>query len=515
MKNKDIKIINRSTTNELSFREKFFKLFKDCPIPDNELLPNLGLFIKRQDMARILFMHELYKKIINVNGMIMEFGVRWGQNLALFELFRGIYEPFNYNRKIIGFDTFGGFPSIDINDGKVNIDSTNNYSVTKNYEQYLEQILDYHEQESPIPHIKKYQLIKGDATIEIEKYLKVDTWFMRDANWSPDFPTSAEKALELYELEGGTEQFDGVIAVTPTLIESLLELTGEITVWGITFNSDNVVDVLEYQVEQGYYRQGISDADRKEVIGALADELMDRILSLPKERWVELWNVFEKDVSEKHILIYLENNDLQQLVLDQGWAGEIRDANGDYFMFIDANLASLKTDPGIKRTIKYHLDQDTAKVDINYHNEGVFNWKSTRYRTYARLCVPLGAELTEYSGAMENDKLHGGQPGEVETIQEKGKTCFGAFISIEPQERGTLSFTYKLPQNITNQINNGQYQLLVQKQAGTIAHDLEIELNFPKNIKYYQPLDKTGSVDNNTIIFKDDLRQDREYTITF
>ena len=350
---------------------------------------------------------------------------------------------------------------------------------------------------------------------QIEKYLKVDTWFMRDANWSPDFPTSAEKALELYELEGGTEQFDGVIAVTPTLIESLLELTGEITVWGITFNSDNVVDVLEYQVEQGYYRQGISDADRKEVIGALADELMDRILSLPKERWVELWNVFEKDVSEKHILIYLENNDLQQLVLDQGWAGEIRDANGDYFMFIDANLASLKTDPGIKRTIKYHLDQDTAKVDINYHNEGVFNWKSTRYRTYARLCVPLGAELTEYSGAMENDKLHGGQPGEVETIQEKGKTCFGAFISIEPQERGTLSFTYKLPQNITNQINNGQYQLLVQKQAGTIAHDLEIELNFPKNIKYYQPLDKTGSVDNNTIIFKDDLRQDREYTITF
>ena len=172
MKNKDIKIINRSTTNELSFREKFFKLFKDCPIPDNELLPNLGLFIKRQDMARILFMHELYKKIINVNGMIMEFGVRWGQNLALFELFRGIYEPFNYNRKIIGFDTFGGFPSIDKNDGKVNIDSTNNYSVTKNYEQYLEQILDYHEQESPIPHIKKYQLIKGDATIEIEKYLK-------------------------------------------------------------------------------------------------------------------------------------------------------------------------------------------------------------------------------------------------------------------------------------------------------------------------------------------------------
>lgn len=123
-------------------------------------------------MSRILFINDLYKKIINVHGILVEFGVRWGQNLALFESFRGIYEPFNHNRKILGFDTFEGFPSIHEKDGKGDIISVGAYSTTEKYEEYLKKVLDYHEQESPISHIKKYQLIKGDATIEIDKYLK-------------------------------------------------------------------------------------------------------------------------------------------------------------------------------------------------------------------------------------------------------------------------------------------------------------------------------------------------------
>lgn len=83
----------------------------------------------------------------------------------------GLYEPYNYNRKIVGFDTFKGFPSVHAKDGRSDVMIIGAYSVTKNYEKYLNQILDHHEQESPIPHIKKYQLIKGDATIEFKKYL--------------------------------------------------------------------------------------------------------------------------------------------------------------------------------------------------------------------------------------------------------------------------------------------------------------------------------------------------------
>jgi hypothetical protein len=161
-----------SSTNEKSLRDNFVKLFNDRPIPDQDLLSNLGLFTNRQTLTRILFMNDLYKKIIDVHGVIAEFGVRWGQNLALFESFRGIYEPFNMYRKIVGFDTFEGFPSINDKDGKADIVSIGAYSTTYKYEEYLSQILDYHEQESPLSHIKKYELVKGDATKEIDIFLK-------------------------------------------------------------------------------------------------------------------------------------------------------------------------------------------------------------------------------------------------------------------------------------------------------------------------------------------------------
>jgi hypothetical protein len=160
-----------SSSNEQKRREDFRDLFQNSPIPKAETLSNLGLFLNRQTLSRILFMHELYQKIINVNGVIMEFGVRWGQNLALFESFRGIYEPFNYTRKIIGFDTFEGFPSVHEKDGGSEIIQVGAYSVTKGYEDYLSDVLQYHEQESPIPHIKKYDLIKGDATVTVPNYL--------------------------------------------------------------------------------------------------------------------------------------------------------------------------------------------------------------------------------------------------------------------------------------------------------------------------------------------------------
>lgn len=102
----------------------------------------------------------------------MEFGVRWGRNMALYGSLRGIYEPFNHNRTIIGFDTFEGFPSVDKRDGNDEIISIGAYNVTENYDAYLAKILNYHEQESPISHIKKYEIVKGDASVGINSYLK-------------------------------------------------------------------------------------------------------------------------------------------------------------------------------------------------------------------------------------------------------------------------------------------------------------------------------------------------------
>jgi len=162
-----------STEKEIKNRKEFYELFNDIPIPENEILNNLGLFINRQNWSRILFLHELYKKIITVPGNIFEFGTRFGQIMSFYTSLRGIYEPYNWSRKIIGFDTFEGFPNEpNEKDGVHTATAKGSYSTKKNYEGILEKILKYHESENPISHIKKFEIVKGDIEKTLDEHLK-------------------------------------------------------------------------------------------------------------------------------------------------------------------------------------------------------------------------------------------------------------------------------------------------------------------------------------------------------
>ena len=107
-----LEIKSYANSSEEMARQQMVDLISQTSIPPDQLLSNLGLFLESKNLARLLFMDFLYRQMMTVQGVIMEFGVRWGQNLGLFSALRGIYEPFNRHRKIIGFDTFTGFPSI-------------------------------------------------------------------------------------------------------------------------------------------------------------------------------------------------------------------------------------------------------------------------------------------------------------------------------------------------------------------------------------------------------------------
>lgn len=147
-------------------------LFEGNPLPKEELLKNLGLFLDRQTLSRIFFMNEMYQRIITLNGSIVEFGTRWGHNLALFENFRGMFEPYNYTRKIIAFDTFAGFPSVHEKDGKSSNVFEGAYSVSENYETYLSELLKVHKNNNPISHINNIELVKGDAIKTVSQYVE-------------------------------------------------------------------------------------------------------------------------------------------------------------------------------------------------------------------------------------------------------------------------------------------------------------------------------------------------------
>lgn len=166
----DIRIVTFGDAAEKDRRRQLLQLLRHCPIPDAEVLMNLGLFLTPQTLSRVLFMDFLYRRILPVQGVVVEFGCRWGQNLALFSSLRGIYEPFNRLRQVVGFDTFAGFPRVAAQDGSQL--KTGDYTVTPGYETFLQQVLDVQASESPMAHLTKYEIIKGDAAVTIQEYLQ-------------------------------------------------------------------------------------------------------------------------------------------------------------------------------------------------------------------------------------------------------------------------------------------------------------------------------------------------------
>jgi hypothetical protein len=136
------------------------------------MLSNLGLFLESKNLARILFMDFLFRQIVDVQGVVMEFGTRWGQNLALFAALRGIYDPFNRHRKLVGFDTFRGFPAIAPEDGRAAMMRPGQLAVAPEYEAYLARVLATHEGLNPLAHLRKFALRAGDAPVELPRYLE-------------------------------------------------------------------------------------------------------------------------------------------------------------------------------------------------------------------------------------------------------------------------------------------------------------------------------------------------------
>ncbi len=130
----------------------------------------LGLFQKRYAIGKLLHFHHLYSQIIDTPGYIMEFGVHWGTSLATFINLRGLLEPQNYTRKIIGFDTFDGFPSVTNEDGEIPV--AGDFNTIQDIEKTIHNVLSAHEALCGFDRIQNFELVKGDASTSIDAWLE-------------------------------------------------------------------------------------------------------------------------------------------------------------------------------------------------------------------------------------------------------------------------------------------------------------------------------------------------------
>src|SRR5258708_39967591 len=89
----------RASPQQQEARRSLADLFARSPLPRDQLLVNLGLYMRSTVVAKLLYVNELYQQIVRLPGVIMEFGVWWRQHLALFESLRAVHEPYNHSRK--------------------------------------------------------------------------------------------------------------------------------------------------------------------------------------------------------------------------------------------------------------------------------------------------------------------------------------------------------------------------------------------------------------------------------
>lgn len=161
-----------ANTDQQKNRKSLINLFRSSPLPEEHLMVNLGLYQRSSTVAKLLYLNEIYQKIIPIPGVVMEFGTWYGQTLVQFLNLRAVYEPYNYTRKIIGFDTFTGYQGLSRSDGDHHLMKRGQYTVPKSYIAYLTSLLNYHENENTMSHIKKYELVKGNATATVKAYIR-------------------------------------------------------------------------------------------------------------------------------------------------------------------------------------------------------------------------------------------------------------------------------------------------------------------------------------------------------
>ena len=164
----------KNTQNDFNYLESMKEYFDGSVGTTIEKLVNFPKYVPRQNLTYFLSKYEIFKKILNINGSIIECGVLAGGGLMTFLQLSSIFEPVNHTRKVIGFDTFSGFPNLTKQDkGSISqFAKKGGLSLPAGSYEDLKKCIELYDMNRFLNHIPKAELIRGDVSITIPKYLK-------------------------------------------------------------------------------------------------------------------------------------------------------------------------------------------------------------------------------------------------------------------------------------------------------------------------------------------------------
>ncbi len=314
--------------------------------------------------------------------------------------------------------------------------------------------------------------IQTEPPQPMKDYLGVANWQMRDSNWSPDWPISAQQAEYFYHLQSGHEEFDGIIGINAAILPSLLEFIGPVYLekFDKEFKSEDALYQLEYEVEKAYIERGISRGERKTIFKALVKEILNQLTQ--KSFWEQnkLKDLVLLELDRKNILIFTKDIKDQKMISEFNWSGQVNQPYpNDYLMVNEANFGAMKSNAFVKREVEYFVNLDKEKPEVNLkikylHNGKEKNWFSRDYQAYLRVYAPAGSQLISANNVNSEAKF----------FEDLGKTAFGHWIVVPTGQEKIIELTYFLPGHI---IKEADYRILVQKQSGIDSLSFKIILN--------------------------------------
>ncbi|WP_031011728.1 class I SAM-dependent methyltransferase [Streptomyces sp. NRRL F-5727] len=168
----DPRFVPHESAQERDVRERLTKLLVETPMPPEYLIDNLPVYLRRHQLADLLSMDALYRMLPEIPGTVMEFGVLHGRHLAALTALRSIYEPYNSLRRIVGFDTFTGFPDIAEVDRVSTSAVAGRFAVPDGEVDHLREVLAAHEASEPFGHTQRTFVVQGDVRETVPKYLE-------------------------------------------------------------------------------------------------------------------------------------------------------------------------------------------------------------------------------------------------------------------------------------------------------------------------------------------------------
>lgn len=384
------------------------------------------------------------------------------------------------------------------------------------------------------------------APWQLEKYMNSPVLVLRDANWFPDFPTSALYAESLYAYRY-SHSVDGVIAFDQQMLVRILEVVGPIQVEGAPgpIDTGNVIAFMRSSKSLPAAQPVPKDWSRKGFIDKITSALLAKILQGEGISWEKLGEVVFQGLNEGHLLLQLDEPALSQATSRRGWNGALKyPGSGDFLMVVDANIGFNKTNAVVETSLAYDVDLTDLSAPLgtltvthqNNASAGVpcLQWGAPRaegeeeypidacYWNYMRVYVPSGAGFLEATRQMVPDDwmvLNHGVTGEVDALDEEldGLQAFGSLMVVPGGQSDTKSFRFRLPEGVLNASPDGNqitYSLKIKKQPGTLAVPITIRIHFPNGAAVETPL--PGAVlQGNHLLIEQGLRTDLDLQVTF